>query len=324
MEPTDQPDYRRAEFITRTIAGLAACGIALYAFSGQAAAIFFALSLLVTLCHVCAVNPARLMWRLLRRAVGHRFDTRFTWGELNLYRPGWRVGFQMGEDTYEEKADHLWIQMFIFSVWIYLPWKFCRRFRPAGTAAVDKGSDFGFYTIDSSIVWRWACGYWSWQIPFFSYNHLSTEVLSIDGKRTVFVEYSGRGKRPDRYEEKKAIECANCEVHAYTCTRHNGEVQHRMATIHVSRMTWTRKWFPFLELVKTYVDVAFNKEIGEEVGSWKGGTTGCSWTMKPGQTALQALRDMEAERFFEKGRHRTRSEEKKSTTRGFLARLFLP
>jgi len=290
----------------------------------RGAVVAFGFLALILLSFNTGVWPHTLLWRWARKAVGHRFESRFVWGELNFYKPGWHIGLEMGEDTYEEKNDHLYVRFFFGSIWIYLPWKFCRRFRPAGTAAIDKGSDFGFYTIDNSIVWRWACGYWSWHIPFFSFNHYSTEVLSIDGKRTVFIEYSGRGKRADRYEEKKAIECANCEVHPYTYTCRNGDVQYRMATIYIDRMTWTRKWFPFLKHVKTCIDVAFNEEIGEEVGSWKGGTTGCGWAIKPGQTALQALRDMEAERFFEKGRHGTRSEEKKSTKRGFLARLFLP
>lgn len=328
MEPTEQTTCRRDYAVTVALL-IVSCIGALSSILGFFRVSSFAWSLMAgsLICMNTGIYPHHLVWRLLRRAVGHKFDTRFHWGELNIHWPTFSIGLRLsshGDDDGRREPDMLIVHGIVFGLYLHLPTYICARFRAGDRHRWDDGAEFGFYTIDTSVVWKWKQGYYSWHIPFFSFNHHSTEVLSIDGKRTVFIEYSGRGKRPDRYQEKKAIECANCEVHPYTYTRRNGEVQHRMATIFVDRMTWTRKWFPFLKHVKTCVDVTFNEEIGEEVGSWKGGTTGCSWLIKPGHTALQALREMEVERFFEKGRHGTRSEELKSTKRGFLARLFLP
>jgi hypothetical protein len=217
------------------------------------------------------------------------------------------------------------VSFIVFSLYVFLPIRLCRHFKDKSIKSVSDDSDYGFYTIDQSVVWRWNRGYYSFPLPFFSLKHFSTEVLSIDGKRTVYLELASDKSRDwrERHAEKEAAQLANCEVHPYTYTCRNGEVQNRTARIVVDRMTWARKWLPFLKYVKTCIDVTFNEEIGEEVGTWKGGTVGCGWAIKPGQTALQALREMEAERFFEKGRHRTRSQEKKSTKRGILARLFL-
>lgn len=332
MEPTEQTTDRRAEFVTRAIACLAGCGMALYMLNGQMAAIMFALSFIVLLCHVCGVNPFHLMWRMVRKAVGHRFDTRFTWGELNIHRPRFDIGLRLssrGDDDGSREPDMLIVHGIVFGLYLHLPTYICARFKAGDRHRWDDGAEFGFYTIDTSIVWKWKQSYTSWQFPFFSYEHLSTEVLSIDGKKTLWKEFAKNRRKgaPTTifpFADRDKAQCASCEVHPYTYTRRNGEVQHRMATVYVERMTHTRKWFPFLKSVRTSIWVSFNEEIGEEVGSWKGGTTGCGWNMLAGETALDCLRRMEADRFFEKGRHRTRNEEKKSTTRGFLARIFLP
>lgn len=253
------------------------------------------------LCINTNTHPGRLLWRWARLAVGHKFDTRFHWGELNLHRPYFDIGFRISERGEDGgNRDMLIVAFVVGSLYLHLPTRICFRFRFKDTSikSVSEDSDYGFYTIDTTIVWRWNCGYYSWHIPFFSFNHLSKEVLSIDGKRSVYIEYSGKGDRRDRYKEQKAAELAHSETHPYTYTRKNGEVQHRQATIYVDRMSWRRKWFPFLVKVRTSIWVSFNEEIGEEVGSWKGGTTGCGYSMERGETALQCLRRMEQERKF--------------------------
>lgn len=85
------------------------------------------------------------------------------------------------------------------------------------------------------------------------------------------------------------------EEHPYRYVLKSGEVQERVATIRVESRRWERYWYP-RKLVKKTIDVQFNDEVGERSGSWKGGTIGCSYDMLPGETALQTLRRMEAER----------------------------
>jgi len=51
-------------------------------------------------------------------------------------------------------------------------------------------------------------------------------------------------------------------------------------------------------MVKTYIDVEFDNEIGDRVGTYKGGTIGCGYELKKDETPLQCLRRMESEREF--------------------------
>jgi hypothetical protein len=328
MEPTEQTKSRRDELLTQLV--LVLCTFSTTSVlidSLRLAMIGYAALALLLLSINTGVWPHTLLWRLLRRMVGHKYDTRYLWGELNLHRPRFDIGFRISERGHDDgNHDMLIVAFVVGSIYVFLPTRLCRHFKDMSLKSVSDDSDYGFYTIDCSIIWRWNRGYWSWHLPFFSFNHYSTEVLSTDGKRTVYLELAKDRSRDwkDRFAEKEAAQAANSEVHPYTYVRRNGEVQNRTATCYIDRMTWTRKWFPFFKHVKTSIWVTFNEEIGEEVGSWKGGTTGCGWELRRGETILQSLRRMEAERFFEKGRHHTRSEENKSTKRGFLARLFLP
>lgn len=296
---TETESSRRDVIVTNLILVLGFAGTVLaIGRAPWAMAYAFAIAFLVVLCHVCQINPAAVAWRMVRRAVGHRFDNRFTWGEFYLYWPGWRVCIDLGEDCYEEKPDHLCVGFFVFTLWLYLPFRFCRRFRPAGTSAVDRSSDFGFYTIDRQIVWRWGCGYWSWDIPFFSLKHVSSEILTVDGEKTAFIELAG--DRRNRYEERRDVILLNQWTQGYRYILKSGETQERIATCYVERATHHRKWFPWLRIVWKSVRVDFNGEVGEGTGSWKGGTTGCGWNMLPGEKPFETVLRMERERKFDR------------------------
>lgn len=86
----------------------------------------------------------------------------------------------------------------------------------------------------------------------------------------------------------------------YTYTLKNGTVQNRKASVHIERRTYRRKWHWLLRkrMVNTSISVDFDDEVGEETGSWKGGTVGCGYNLLPGETALECLRRMEKERIF--------------------------
>lgn len=92
-------------------------------------------------------------------------------------------------------------------------------------------------------------------------------------------------------------------VHDYTYKLRSGEIQHRKATIYVDRMEWRWRWLkllPWPRLVRTSINVSFDGEVGEGTGSYKGGTIGCGYDMKPGETPLETLRRMEREREFKR------------------------
>jgi hypothetical protein len=133
-----------------------------------------------------------------------------------------------------------------------------------------------------------------------------TSKLRKDG--TWFHEYRGDRKRLggwkawDNYE--KQIESSFWkEDYPYTYRLRSGEVQNITATVTVEEREWRWRWFkwlPFPRNISKTISVDFSEEVGEERGSWKGGTIGCGYSMLPRETALETLRRMEKERRFER------------------------
>jgi hypothetical protein len=222
------------------------------------------------------------------RLIGHRFDTRFKWGEIGWHPRHWKLGLRYSPFG---MFDHntLIVSLLIITFYVHLP-----------TEGVGDGCmrgnepEFGFYTIDNSVVWRWGQLYKSWDWPFVSLTHWRTEVLSLDLKSV----YTDPG-RNENWETRQAVEKANSATHGYNYPLKNGTTQFRIATIHVERWTWRRKWAPFLKMVRVSINVHFSDEVGERSGSWKGGCTGCSYEMRKGETPLETLRRMERERKFD-------------------------
>jgi hypothetical protein len=109
-----------------------------------------------------------------------------------------------------------------------------------------------------------------------------------------------KGHRQEFYNEewKQKIYFEN---HPYLYVLKSGDVQERVATCHIKEREWRWKgatWCPWIKKVRRDIEVDFNDEVGERTGSWKGGTTGCSYEMKEGETLVQTLRRMEVERKF--------------------------
>lgn len=124
---------------------------------------------------------------------------------------------------------------------------------------------------------------WEWGS---NYRH---DVMNAEGKLV---------KAPDWRETP----VAHFETHPYTYKLKSGEIQERLATIHVEEREWRWRWLQWSSWpskVVRCISITFDKEVGERSGSWKGGTTGCGYEMKPGETALQTLRRMERERAFD-------------------------
>lgn len=103
---------------------------------------------------------------------------------------------------------------------------------------------------------------------------------------------------PWHWRHREHLVLSEPEKHPYAYRLRSGEVQERTATIRVETRRWTRFWIPW-KLTKKYIDVAFDKEVGERSGTWKGGVLGCSYDMLPGESAAECLGRMELERRFE-------------------------
>lgn len=88
------------------------------------------------------------------------------------------------------------------------------------------------------------------------------------------------------------------ETHDYIDSYDNSVVQ---ATIGVREHEWRPKWFKWTSLFakkRRSITVDFSDEVGENKGSWKGGTLGCSYDLLPNETPYQCLKRMEKERIF--------------------------
>jgi len=131
--------------------------------------------------------------------------------------------------------------------------------------------------------------YFTWYLPFFFWHFDSREVHT---KKHIFEIINDQTEYP--WIEKNALQ----ETYKYTYILNSGEVQSRQATVYRQRMTWSRKWFPWIKLVHNRINVNFDKEVGERTGSWKGGTMGCDYDINEGECVLSALRRMEETRRF--------------------------
>ncbi len=192
----------------------------------------------------------------------------------------------------------------LFSVFLVFPhiWN-CRESR---TGVAIHNCAFWVYPFTDQLESRrdhpWWKKSWSFYFPW-SYDHHLTEILEHKANLPGLAQtvWDDRGKNfMDSYEDRKTAEESVSEEYEYTYTLKNGEVQERVATVHVDRMTWRMRWWPLLPFkkVRTSIYVSFDDEVGERSGSWKGGTIGCGYDMHPGETPMECVRRMERERKF--------------------------
>jgi len=172
----------------------------------------------------------------------------------------------------------------LFGLFIPLPGR-CREVR---SGEIMESWGFGWY--ERSIHFNWGHRTKIIYLPW-DWDHVKCEVQRPDGS---WVPYVGcwEDKDPDgRWEE----------TYPYTYTLESGEVQNRTATVYVERREWRwrwLKWLPWPCKKRKSIDVAFDGEVGERTGSWKGGTVGCGYDIRDYETAKGALRRMESERKF--------------------------
>lgn len=154
---------------------------------------------------------------------------------------------------------------------------------------VGEKPSWGFdFSREFGIVLTWGNRRKHRNWPFHTFT-LRYEMEEEDG---VWRSVRGRG-----YASKQP----KAETHPYTYVLKNGEVQQRDATIHRTRHVLARQILHRLGWPKRtlhHIEVEFSNEIGERSGSWKGGCTGCSYRMQPGEAPIDTLRRMERERKF--------------------------
>ncbi len=145
--------------------------------------------------------------------------------------------------------------------------------------------------------------WWTVYAPW-SYQWVRTSTLLKD--QTWFnetignrVKWNGDSNLPGSYEWLNANRYQ--EVHKYIYNLKSGDIQNVDATIKIEEREWRwhwLKWLPFLKKIDKSISIDFSSEVGERAGSWKGGCTGCGYTMLKDETPLECLRRMEKERKF--------------------------
>lgn len=206
-----------------------------------------------------------------------------------MLRDGWGVRFF--RNWREVAGLYIGLRGLQFTVEFPSTWHEHRK----GTVWVSLGVLYGH----CSFPWPWAYkDHWQCSGPVFGFQ-FHADMLWIKygnptGSRdspclTIWMPWTWKHIRHSVLGEK--------ETHPYVYVLKSGATQWRAATIRPEQREWRRWWLP-MRRVSTYIDVEFNAEVGERTGSWKGGVTGCSYEMQPGETPAETLYRMQQERAF--------------------------
>lgn len=231
---------------------------------------------------------------------GHKFDHRFKWGEM--YFSGdcysrFEICFQR-DQIFEH--DLFCVKLPFFKLYIHrnkpkelendydnnqaFMYGFYFYGTRMGELKIGWGKEKDKKSVYLQMPWSW--DWWSREVLDYDFNTVHKETKK--DRRDYFANY-------DKVQEiKKSVS----KEYPYRYVLKNGTIQDRIATVFVERLTWKMKWFPFIKKVHTSIDVAFDGEVGERTGSWKGGTIGCGYDLLPNETPEPCLRRMERERKF--------------------------
>ena len=183
---------------------------------------------------------------------------------------GVKAEIEFPSDWNEERMGWVRIGLGIITIAFAFPWKWT-----VPDEGQCSGPTYGFAFFDDLLFIRWG----------------KSTGRSRDPRKYVAITM------PWGWRHREHEVLGEPESHPYRYVLRGGEVQERIATIKAERRLWTRPWLPH-KRESRYIDIEFNNEVGERTGSWKGGVLGCSYDMLPGDTPLDALRRMEAERRF--------------------------
>ena len=219
---------------------------------------------------------------------------------VSVYKYKWNkpegVCLKISPASYFDNRAHIvlclgWVQFFI-SLPIYSDWDDCDY------------PEYGFYYHESNLVICYGMDkhkfiHMPWELDWYR-----TSKLRKDGAWEH--EISKDKRRKFNHKDFEAQEAHEKEVlwsedYPYIYNLKYGEVQNRIATVKVRECEHRPRWFKWTSLfskISKYIDISFSDEVGEETGSWKGGTIGCNWDMLKCETPEQSLRRMEKERTF--------------------------
>lgn len=262
------------------------------------------------------------MFKALRWGDADRYFGPFTWAYSAAY-PHWAIvlksrGEEDGEGGQCSLRLALWKATLIVALPnIIRPWRE-KRFPEWDAATVERLgrnwywyvnprkfglslSDghlsvyFGRETHDSSTDQRWGCF-----LPWTQWRHVRRSLYDLKGELHETVPEKAE------YQTWKAME-EKCPSASFAFEDHDGE--RLTATTRIEEREWHfgTGWFKWLSWfrrpkIRRSLDIDFSGETGTEKGSWKGGTTGTSIDMLPGELHEAAFRRYCDEEHRAKGR----------------------
>jgi hypothetical protein len=198
---------------------------------------------------------------------------------------------------YFDNRPRINLDLFFFSLTIILP------FRNKWTDECDSPKWGIAYHNATFWIYRGGKGnnnggskWWAFYAPW-SWQWHRTSALRKDG---TWETENRKFSEKQFYNDEKWAGILFYETHPYSYVLNSGEVQNVNATIKVEEREWRLHWFHWLPISKKrkIIDVEFDNEVGEGIYSWKGGTIGCDYEMKPKESPFECLKRMEKERKF--------------------------
>jgi hypothetical protein len=147
---------------------------------------------------------------------------------------------------------------------------------------------FGQQTHNSSTDQNWCT-----HLPWTQWRHVRESLYGLGGEE-VWTQLASEIRGHERYEAKRAAQEA-CPKARFTLQDFDGTAI--VATTHIeeSELRKGRGWFKWVALfrkprVLRSMQINFDKEVGYEKGSWKGGLTGHGIDLLPGELHEAAMR----------------------------------
>lgn len=135
---------------------------------------------------------------------------------------------------------------------------------------------------------------WCKHLPWTQWRHVRFSCYDAHGNHFWTQRDGDRKPGISMYDEQSAAEKA-CPKVVFEFDDFDGE--RIQATTHIEEREWHfgEGWFKWLSLfrrpmIKRSLDMKFNKEVGPDKGSWKGGTCGHGIEMLPGELHEAAFR----------------------------------
>ena len=197
-------------------------------------------------------------------------------------------------------ASTMWHQFFVHIPW----WKV-----PEGINRWDDDKyRFGFYLYNDNprklfhtinIFW----GSWSKYISMpWDYECHHTIIEGKNGKRYIEFcdEYKKRNRRAKKYDAKPLPVESQCDYYRskdfsweapYEYVTKDGQKQRTVALYHIEDREWRPRWFMWCGWFKhtqRTLDIELMDEMGEKVGTWKGGTIAFGRRINPGEDPHEA------------------------------------